>query len=455
MSNISRPKDLRGVHDFCQKFCETPELRELVLGTSRFLLDLCGALQLPADVAATSLLFLQQFLSNFDVFGLERPLICGACVLLGWKYWEDFAEIRSVRKLNEICRQIFKLLLFPIEDSESENDSENEEQRSGVTSGGDGQRIKENGLASMPSDEQKMFLDQQPPDPPAVPNWRKQLQPLSASAWTLRDEGREFNRMKDRIKLFESALLRCIDFEVGPILLPFDEVEALARTVWLAETSNTPEVPAPTPEVPASAPEVLAPAPEVPPHSSPASDSSPLAEQMSPPPVANSAEDAAVSPFGFIDPREVPMPTEIPNPSALDSSIAVPTSHITPVPTPVLTPVKSPVLTPAPMSSDADQSHSRAKRLKPSPSDSPHISNNDEPSHPINPINESNFFNIRYSDDQRLDDLLELSRGVVLDFYRSPFCLLSNPNVIGVAAVWKASVALGFNSILNSESLID
>lgn len=432
------------VHDYCRSFCESSTLRALVLGTSRFSVDLCGALGLPVEVAVTSLLLLQHFLSNFDASALERPLICGACVLLGWKYCEDFEEIRSVRKLNDICREIFKLLMFPVEDSEEENSDievgssiaqrkmkvkeeclEQQTSQSGEGNGNDTKRLPGSSCNSEKSE--KVFDQKQCCGSPPIPNWRKQLEPLSASTWTLRDEGREFSLMKDRIRLFESALLRCIDFEVGPTLLPFEEMKSLVLSVWLQEVapsepiSNHKRPPEESSEQPTE----------------PAEGSVGKGEEL---PASRQNKGSAASPQSNSDSQ-----------TKTGCEFHRAKRHRTMSPTGASS--HSDGREPSCGTLDGGISNEAKMEdaiMAPDPQKSNDVCANDQQSSKLgSSCRDHQIEFLCPSSDSadplhQLSELLRLSSGHIVDLYRSPFCLLSNPAAVGAAAVWKASVALGF-----------
>lgn len=384
------------LHDFSRKFCECGSFRELVLGTSQFAVDLCAALQLPLNVVTTSLLFLQQFLSNFDIYGLELPLVCGACVLLAWKYWEDFDnDMRSVRKLNDISRQIFKLLVFPIDDSEDEEEP--------------------NGK---PADTAETDRKQQ--------RWRGQLEKLPASTWTLRDEGKEFNRVKNRVKLYESSLLRCISFEVGPTLSPLDEVQSLAQFLWVSEQrgrncqTEEEDRNCETPmSLPAMPPQCL----------TPASDSS--ASGSSRKHALDSCDEGA-SPQA-----------KRPRLSATSHSSALSEDSLTSSASSAYQPELPLISTPPSSKLQASCVASEAQAATP-----PALHGRSESSiQAETPIADPEI------QMQKFQLLLLLSQSLVIDYYRSPFCLLSDPISIAVASVWKASVITGFRHV-NLETVV-
>lgn len=364
------------MHRSYKAFLTEKSLRHRILGTSQLCVDLCAALHLPVEVVAASLYYLQRFLEEFNDCPMEMPLLCASCVLLSWKYWEDYSDMRSLRKLNEICRELYRLLVAteetmdlcaccashasfdrcdmsssgdmkddasPLSDAESCNSSKPPSKLL--------RTLSKKNLASF-----LLFDDKLPPYPPtpdrlmneSTPVWFNalrdpmQIKPndaaahsdlndvygdmlegfplrynaargrcLSATDWTLRDEGREFNRVKEKIKLYEASLLRCLNFEVGPIELPFESINIASRFLWTEELQCL--------ETEAS----------------------------------QSATDSSKG-SGLLDDTE-----------QQDSSCV-------------------------------------------------------------------------------LHDLIELSAGFALDFYRAPFCLLYSGRQIGLVSVWKAAVALGF-----------
>lgn len=241
---------------FCENFTTCSTVRDIVLNTSQTCIRLCESLKLPIEIVTTSLYYLQRFFESCQLETIEYPLLCGSCILLSWKYWEDYGIYHSCQKLNEVCCEIFHLLVIDFsiwdyheprtkyslvpwsfqkkkncENSFSENVLKTTEDK------------KQSSTHNQLKEQEGLFTKETSCATNMNRNCGKpnnDMKDMSRESfttvdWMLRDEGAEYQRVKEKIKIYEACLLRCLHYEIGPLQLPFETIHVASRLLWCEE----------------------------------------------------------------------------------------------------------------------------------------------------------------------------------------------------------------------------
>ncbi|CBZ52058.1 conserved hypothetical protein [Neospora caninum Liverpool] len=172
--------------------------------------------------------------------GLERKCAAAACLLLSWKYAEDSEESRCTRKLYDLARGMYRVsvqqkvadlrqvrerLLLALEREREAEERREEEQCKGSPKGIAPEEPRDFSEASdRPHAEVKPSPVLDRLEAESVVKTLLSDDALadlaSSSRWLLRDSAVSFRILCHKLRIYESALLRAIRFNVGPLHLP-------------------------------------------------------------------------------------------------------------------------------------------------------------------------------------------------------------------------------------------
>eukprot|EP01071_Lankesteria_metandrocarpae_P015480 Lankesteria_metandrocarpae@DN9719_c0_g1_i1.p1 len=201
---------------------QDPVTRGLVLGTCRYCLHLATNLHLPVTACASALYYLHRFYSVYKFGVTERKIVAGACVLLAWKVCEDSANIPTsvnTRKLSSLPRLMYRLQQCggqsPLHDDNSSYNSSTQDESHRSTTRVTKHECKD---STTLANEEDHHVEEKCE---------------SASNWLLRTEGAEYTRMRNGLRIYETALLRALQYDTEVNLLPFQLLDTLCRKLSL------------------------------------------------------------------------------------------------------------------------------------------------------------------------------------------------------------------------------
>eukprot|EP01054_Gregarina_sp_Poly1_P010069 Gregarina_sp_Poly_1__10068@NODE_67_length_16383_cov_69_023903_g57_i0_p5_GENE_NODE_67_length_16383_cov_69_023903_g57_i0NODE_67_length_16383_cov_69_023903_g57_i0_p5_ORF_typecomplete_len302_score39_27Cyclin_N/PF00134_23/1_3e10_NODE_67_length_16383_cov_69_023903_g57_i034384343 len=137
-------------------------LRRLVYGTSNYIICLGLTCNLTLSTIFMGLQLLHRSSLYFASEHNDRKCLCGACLCLAWKHWEDREGVRHPHKIRDLVKGMFIL--------------------------SQGKRLE----CHNSDDTQSLVLIE----------------------WSCRDGGNEMSKMREHVKLYENLVLRALGFKI-------------------------------------------------------------------------------------------------------------------------------------------------------------------------------------------------------------------------------------------------
>ncbi|PFH32837.1 hypothetical protein BESB_014500 [Besnoitia besnoiti] len=204
--------------------------RMLLLGTANYLVVLGKSLGLSSRCISVGCVYLHLFFDSFFFRGLERKCAAAACLLLSWKYAEDGEESRCTRKLYDLARGMYRVsvqqkvsdlrevrsrLLEVLGELKRGRDAPGLPPKVLAASGASPSVCTSPGREGAPSRSHAEALVETVLAEEALEDL------ASSSRWLLCDSAISFRIICHKLRIYESALLRALRFNVGPVHLPF------------------------------------------------------------------------------------------------------------------------------------------------------------------------------------------------------------------------------------------
>eukprot|EP01069_Polyplicarium_translucidae_P006492 Polyplicarium_translucidae@DN2972_c0_g1_i5.p1 len=201
---------------------EDPVVRRMVIGTSNFTCVVAENLHLSLPCLTTALTFQHLFFTHFNFSKVERKLVSAACILAAWKACEDAEGTKDLRKLRSIPQVLYRVAVHGGEPSVYEHIAAAVATERNAT----GTSTHLSWLVRDTRTDKK--------DESTVPGGDAETSnvydaPASYTEWILKDDGYECSQLRDRIRRYETALLRVLGYQTKPSASTFKTIDHLSR----------------------------------------------------------------------------------------------------------------------------------------------------------------------------------------------------------------------------------